>query len=55
MEFWEIICLSAYVVLVLALSVYGSHRYLLLRLFYKHGAEPQPPAACFESLSTSNP
>jgi len=50
MENWEIACLIAYCSIVILLSVYGFHRYLLLRLFHRHRSGPLPPRSRFGKL-----
>jgi cellulose synthase/poly-beta-1,6-N-acetylglucosamine synthase-like glycosyltransferase len=50
MAYWQIACLVVYCTIVLALSVYGFHRYQMMRLYYKHRREPSVPKAHFETL-----
>ena len=50
MEYWKIACLAVYCTIVLTLSVYGLHRYLLLRLFYKHQKDTCTPRDHFATL-----
>ena len=50
MEIWQKVILVAYGIIVALLSMFGYHRYLLLRLFYKHRKRPAQPAAPFDDL-----
>ena len=50
MPSWQIACLIAYALIVGILSVYGFHRYLMLRLFYRHRRQTQVPAGEFADL-----
>jgi cellulose synthase/poly-beta-1,6-N-acetylglucosamine synthase-like glycosyltransferase len=45
-EFWKVILLTAYFAILLVLSFYGSHRYLMVYLYRKYaaGADPEPRA-----------
>ena len=36
MSNWQIACLVAYSLIVVSLSLYGLHRYHMLRLFFRH-------------------
>ncbi|MBM3277414.1 MAG: glycosyltransferase family 2 protein [Candidatus Handelsmanbacteria bacterium] len=47
---WQIICTAVYCVVVVVLSVYGFHRYLMLRLFYRHRRQAQAAAGRFAEL-----
>ena len=49
-EAWEVACLVLYGSTVAVLSVYGAHRYYLLRLFYRHRRQPARPTARFAEL-----
>ncbi len=50
MEYWQILCLVIYCTIVLLLSIYGFHRYLMMRLFYRHRRDLSAPKAHFETL-----
>jgi cellulose synthase/poly-beta-1,6-N-acetylglucosamine synthase-like glycosyltransferase len=50
MENWQVVCLVLYCTTVLILSVYGFHRFQMLRLYRKYGLVSPPPVAHFESL-----
>ena len=50
MELWQKAILASYCIIVALLSLYGYHRYLLLRLFYKHRDRPPQPAGHFDQL-----
>jgi cellulose synthase/poly-beta-1,6-N-acetylglucosamine synthase-like glycosyltransferase len=49
-EAWEVACLVLYGSTVAVLSVYGAHRYYLLRLFYRHRRQPARQPARFAEL-----
>jgi cellulose synthase/poly-beta-1,6-N-acetylglucosamine synthase-like glycosyltransferase len=46
----EIVVISAYVAVLLVLSVYGSHRYYMAYLYYRHKFRLPTPRARFEAL-----
>ena len=50
MTFWEVLCLGVYSMIIAVLGVYGFHRYLLLRLFYRHHPTPIPEPNRFAEL-----
>ena len=50
MELWQTLCIVAYCVIITFLSIYGIHRYQLLRLFYRHRQTPIPKPKSFEQL-----
>ena len=50
MELWQTLCLVAYCLIITFLSIYGIHRYQLLRLFYRHRQTPVPKPKSFEQL-----
>ena len=50
MELWQQVCLVAYCSVVVALGIYGFHRYLLLRLFHRHQGETVAPHSRFATL-----
>ncbi|MBI2505303.1 MAG: glycosyltransferase [Candidatus Latescibacteria bacterium] len=50
MATWQIVCIAIYSLIVVVLSVYGFHRYLMLRLFYRHRRQAQVPAGEFAEL-----
>ena len=47
---WQISCLVAYSIIVVFLSLYGLHRYYMLRLFYRHRSERVTPRRHFNEL-----
>jgi cellulose synthase/poly-beta-1,6-N-acetylglucosamine synthase-like glycosyltransferase len=47
---WQIACIAAYCLIVVVLSVYGFHRYLMLRLFYRHRRQAQVAPGRFADL-----
>ena len=50
MSNWQIACLVAYSLIVLSLSLYGLHRYHMLRLFFRHRRERVTARDRFEEL-----
>ena len=50
MENWQYVCLALYSATVLILSVYGFHRFQMLRLYRKHRLHAPPPPEKFASL-----
>ncbi|MBI2504775.1 MAG: glycosyltransferase [Candidatus Latescibacteria bacterium] len=50
MATWQWWTLIAYCLIVLVLGVYGFHRYLMLRLFFRHRHHPPPSPTPFASL-----
>ncbi|NKB67640.1 MAG: glycosyltransferase [Candidatus Latescibacteria bacterium] len=50
MPHWQIACLILYCLIVFTLSVYGFHRYHMLRLFYKHHKDVVVPPGHFDEL-----
>ena len=50
MNYWQIACLFVYCTIVLVLSIYGFHRYQMMRLFYKHHRDPIAPKAFLGTL-----
>lgn len=50
MELWHTLCLSAHCIIVLLLSVYGIHRYNLLKLYRRHRSEKSEPHTKFSIL-----
>ena len=47
---WQTLCLVFYCAIVLLLGIYGYHRYLILRLFYRHHTAPSVPQSRFAEL-----
>ncbi|MFH1571958.1 MAG: glycosyltransferase [Gemmatimonadota bacterium] len=47
---WQVLCLALYGASVAVLSLYGFHRYHLMRLFLRHGMASPPAAARFAEL-----
>ena len=50
MELWQQVCLVAYCSVLVVLGIYGSHRYLLLRLFHRHRRDAAAPHSRFTAL-----
>ncbi len=50
MATWQVWVLAAYCVIVLVLGVYGFHRYLMLRLFFRHRQQHPPEPTPFVDL-----
>jgi cellulose synthase/poly-beta-1,6-N-acetylglucosamine synthase-like glycosyltransferase len=50
METWQTLCLVLYCSIVCLLSVYGFHRYHMMRLFFKHSGPSEPPQSRFDEL-----
>ncbi|MCC7263375.1 MAG: glycosyl transferase family 2, partial [Candidatus Latescibacteria bacterium] len=50
MATWQIGVLAAYCIIVAVLGVYGFHRYLMLRLFFRHRQQHPPPPTPFADL-----
>ena len=50
METWQTLCLTLYCAIVALLSVYGFHRYHMMRLYFKHSGPSKPPQRHFEDL-----
>ena len=50
MPLWQTSCLIAYCGIVAVLSLYGLHRYHMMRLFFRYRHASPPPAALFEEL-----
>ncbi len=50
MSWWQFSCLFAYCLVVALLSIYGLHRYHMLRLFYRHRRPSPAPAERFGEL-----
>ncbi len=47
---WQTVCLVSYCAIVVLLGIYGYHRYLMLRLFYRHHKTPSNPQSRFAEL-----
>ena len=47
---WQVACLALYCGIVAVLSLYGFHRYHMLRLFLRHGTASPPPREHYEAL-----
>ncbi len=50
METWQTLCLTLYCSIVALLSLYGFHRYHMMRLYFKHSGPSEPPENRFDSL-----
>ncbi len=50
MEIWEVTCLVIYCCVVALLALYGSHRYQMLHLYYRHHQKTVAPSGAFEDL-----
>ena len=50
MEVWQITCLVLYCLIVALLSIFGLHRYHMIRVFYRNRHASPPPDAHFEEL-----
>ncbi len=50
MEIWETLLLTIYCGIVALLSLYGFHRYHMMRLYFKHSGPSEPPDSRFDSL-----
>jgi cellulose synthase/poly-beta-1,6-N-acetylglucosamine synthase-like glycosyltransferase len=50
MHLWQTACLITYCGIVAVLSLYGLHRYHMMRLFFRHRHASPPPMAQFEEL-----
>ena len=50
METWEVTCLVIYCCVVALFALYGSHRYQMLHLYYRHHQETVAPSGAFEDL-----
>ena len=50
LDSWQLACLSLYCGIVVVLSLYGFHRYHMLRLFLRHGTDSPPPLREFDEL-----
>ena len=50
METWQTLCLVTYCSIVALLSLYGFHRYHMMRLYFKHAGPSAPPRSRFETL-----
>mgnify|MGYP001190839400 CR=1 FL=1 len=50
METWQTVLLTLYCGIVALLSLYGFHRYHMMRLYFKHSGPSDPPEDRFDSL-----
>ena len=50
LELWQLVCLAIYCGIVIVLSVFGFHRYHMMRLFFKHRGHDPVPSRRFDEL-----
>ena len=50
LELWQLICLTIYCGIVIILSLFGFHRYHMMRLFFKYRGEDPVPRQRFDEL-----
>lgn len=50
LDTWRLVCLSLYCAIVAILSLYGLHRWFILRLYFKHRSDPPPQSLRFGEL-----
>ncbi len=50
LDSWQIACLSLYCLIVAVLSLYGFHRWFMLRLYFKHRGDSTAPPSRFSEL-----
>jgi len=50
MTWWRCSFLATYFLVLLVLSIYGSHRYVMAYLYYKHKGNLPAPKAKFDRL-----